>query len=82
MHFEGEITTNPGCTTWFLAEIRLEKSKSVSAGWWGIWFSWWLYKPAYWRDMLWHREWSREGDWHTWVIRIFGFEINWQRRRD
>ena len=81
MHLEGEITTNPGPITWFVAEIRLEKNKAVSAiGWWGLWFSWWLYKPSHWRDMLWEWERVREGNWRNWMIRILGFEINWQRR--
>ena len=80
MHLECEITINPGQITWFVAEIRLEKAAVVSTSWWGLWFGWWLYKPSHWRDMLWEWEWRPEGPWHTWMIRILGFEINWQRR--
>lgn len=80
MRITGEIEVNPGNTTLFLAEIRIEKSASVRASWWGLWLGWWLYKPAHWRTWLWDWEWDTHEGWHTCQIRLLGFEINWQRR--
>lgn len=81
MRITGEITLNPGRITLFLAEIRFEKSETISKSWWGLWFGWWLYKPSHWREWLWNWENIRDGKWHTWEIRLLGFEINWQRRK-
>ncbi len=83
MRISAEILTNPGQKTLFLAEMRIEKAGRVSAykPWWGLWLSWWLYKPKYWREWLWEYEVVRDGGWFTWRVRLLGFEINWQRKR-
>lgn len=83
MRITGEVMTNPGKITLFLAEIRIEKSAHAQSHrfpWWGLWFGWWLYKPSHWREWLWQWEKENEGGWHTWMVRLLGFEINWQRR--
>lgn len=73
-----EIRTNPGPIALFVAEVRFEKSRVIPPKWWGLWLSWWLYKPKYWREWLWAWEVVREGSWRTWQVRLLGFEINWQ----
>ncbi len=82
MRISTEILTNPGWKTLFLAEVRIERSEYVTMkNWWGLWLSWWLHKPKYWREWLWEWEVVRDGGWFTWQVRLLGFEITWQRKR-
>ena len=40
-----------------------------------------LWARGRWEDWLYCWEVVNEGGWHTWRVRLLGFEINWQRRR-
>jgi len=63
MRIGAEISTRPGAKTLLVAELKIEKAESVSQwhGWWGLWFTFWLYKPRYWREMLWAVELEHRG---------------------
>jgi len=81
MQIVAELLTKPGPKTLFLAEFRVEREANVTPVWWGLWLSWWLYRPKFWRSMLWGWERTDTEGWSTWQVRLLGFEINWQRRK-
>jgi hypothetical protein len=74
-----EIEVNPGESSLFVAEVKIEKNNMVTQNWWGLWLSWWLLKD--WQHWLWAWEVVRENRWFTFQWRVLGFEINWQRRK-
>lgn len=76
MIITAEIEVNPGFTSLFVAEVKIEKNANVTQNWWGLWLAWWLLKD--WRKWLWNWEVVREDGWFTWQVRLLGFEINWQ----
>lgn len=76
-----EIAVNPGPKALFVAEVKVEKNANVSSKWWGLWFGWWLYRLEFWQEWLWQWETINESGYRWWQVRIFGFEIVWQRRR-
>lgn len=82
MKIEAEIQTNPGEKTLLVTELRIEKDELpvIHRGWWGLWFSFWLYYPRYWREMGWKLTWDEEDRWRTRAVRLLGFEITWQRK--
>jgi len=82
MRIEAEINTTPGVKTLLVVELRIEKTESISLrkGWWGLWFSFWVFYPRYWREMAWKLTWNAEERWRTRAVRLLGFEITWQRK--
>ena len=82
MKIEAEIQTMPGEKTLLVVELRIEKDEVpvIHRGWWGIWLTFWLFKPRYWREMLWQWTWNSEERWRIRAIRLLGFEITWQRK--
>lgn len=80
MHIKAEITVNPSPKTVFLTELRIERWKHPAPGWWSLWLSFWVFKPKWWRDMLWDFTWVKNNNWVQREIRLLGFEITWQRR--
>ncbi len=81
MIFTLEVATNPGPRAWFVTEVRVESTAPYQPRhpWWGLWLGWWLYPLRDWREWLWTWEHSREGRWHIFLVRVAGFEFNWQR---
>lgn len=82
MKIEAEITTKPGEKTLLVIELRIERDESINPylGWWGLWFTFWLFKPRHWREMGWKLTWNDEERWRTCAVRLLGFEITWQRK--
>lgn len=81
MRITADLMTNPGPKTLFLAELRIEKEANITPTWWGLWLTWWICKPKFWRDFFWEWEHTNLEGWHTWKVQFLGFEINWQRRK-
>jgi len=75
-----EISTNPGPHALFVTELRIEKGAAVNprSMWWGIWLGWWLFPLRDWREWLFEQEYINEGQWHTLMVRLLGFELNLQ----
>lgn len=82
MRIEAEIRTMPGEKTLLVTELRIEKDEPTNSllSWWGLWLTFWLFKPRYWREMGWELTWNEEERWRTRAIRLLGFEITWQRK--
>ncbi len=80
MKLEFEILVNPGENAKFLAEMRIEQNNRVWSpeGWWGLWFTFWLYPRRKWREWLWDYENSLEHGSRLWQIMLCGFQITWQ----
>ena len=86
MNFEFRARTNPGDVALFVAEVRMEIGRLYGTRRWaGLWLTYWVYRPKFWRDWLWHLEGDNEGSWRTFQVRLLGFEVTlqlWRKQDD
>jgi hypothetical protein len=82
MNLEFVVGTSPGSKTWLITELRLEFGQiDTGKTWAGLWLTYWVFKPKFWREWLWEFEKTNESRWRVFKVRFLGLEITLQHRR-
>lgn len=83
MLIELRLETTPGEKTLFLTEAIFQYGEILShSPYKSLWLTWWIYRPKFWKEMLWNFKNQTEDGWRVFTVELLGFELTYQSWRD